>query len=87
MIEMTEHEFQLRLSQAAEAGADRALAKVGLGDIGAGSDVREIRQLLDSWRLVKTEALKGVTGIFVKFLMAIFFLGVAVTVGFKFGGG
>jgi hypothetical protein len=50
---MTDPELKQLIESAAEAGADRALVKVGLHDEHAGADVRELRGLLDSWRETK----------------------------------
>lgn len=50
---MTDQELKQLIESAAEAGADRALVKVGLHDENAGTDVRELRGLLDSWRETK----------------------------------
>lgn len=43
----------LLLDKAAEAGAKRALEKIGLHDDDAVTDVRELRGLLDTWREAK----------------------------------
>lgn len=50
---MTDPELQQLIENAAEAGAERALAKVGLHDENAGHDVRELRSLLETWRDTK----------------------------------
>lgn len=50
---MTDSELQQLIEHAAEAGAKRALEKVGLHDENAGHDVRELRSLLDVWRDTK----------------------------------
>jgi hypothetical protein len=50
---MTDTELQQLIERAAEAGAKRALGKVGLHDDTAGDDVKELRSLLDSWRETK----------------------------------
>jgi len=47
-------ELRQLLEEAAEAGAKRALADVGLSDDHAIYDVHELRNLLDSWRETKT---------------------------------
>lgn len=47
-------ELRALLEEAAEAGAKRALADVGLSDDHAIHDVHELRNLLDSWRETKT---------------------------------
>ena len=44
------------LREAAEWGARKALADLGLHDDAAGSDVKELRDLLDSWRATKRAA-------------------------------
>lgn len=41
---------------AAEAGAKKALADIGLHDEQAGKDVEEIRSLLEAWRSAKKAA-------------------------------
>lgn len=38
------------VEEASEAGAARALASCGLQDDAAGSDIRELRNLLEAWR-------------------------------------
>lgn len=50
---MTDQEIKQLIESAAEAGASRALEKVGLHDEHAGHDVKELRGLLDSWRETK----------------------------------
>ena len=50
---MNDFEIKAIIVQAAEAGAKKALAEVGLHDETAGVDVRELRGLLDSWRETK----------------------------------
>lgn len=53
---MTELELEAMIQRAAEAGAKKALRDVGLNDDGAVHDMREIRDLLDSWRSAKRTA-------------------------------
>lgn len=50
---MREDELKNMMEQAAELGAKKALRSVGLHDEDAGSDVRELRGLLESWRSAK----------------------------------
>ena len=54
--EMTELEIEAMIQRAAEAGARKALRDVGLQDDDAVHDMREIRDLLDSWRSAKRTA-------------------------------
>lgn len=51
------NDLENMLERAAEQGARRALESIGLHDEDAGRDVREIRGLLDSWRVVRRSML------------------------------
>lgn len=42
------------IERAAERGACLALKSVGLADADAGRDVRDLRNLIDSWRTLRT---------------------------------
>ena len=50
---MTEAEMEAMIEKAAIAGARKALREVGLSDDDANSDVKELRNLLDSFRSAK----------------------------------
>lgn len=50
-------ELQTLLEHAAELGAKKALESVGLHDAGASNDIRDMRELLESYRTVKTSLL------------------------------
>jgi hypothetical protein len=52
-MDINSEEFKLMLEAAAEKGAKKALADVGLSDEEAIHDVHELRDLLDGWREVK----------------------------------
>jgi len=62
---MTEAELQPLLERAAEAGASRALERVGLHDEHAGRDVGDLRALLETWREAKKEAVRTATKWFI----------------------
>ena len=64
---------------ASEAGAARALHRVGLGDAGAGGDVRELRDLLDAWRGARRTAWRTV----VRWTMTGLILALLVGLGLK----
>ena len=49
-------ELEVLLDRAAEAGARRALAAIGLEDVRAAADVRDLRELLAAWRQAKRAA-------------------------------
>ena len=57
---MTEEEMALMIERAAEAGAKKALRDVGLSDDDANVDVKELRNLLDTWRITKRTAVKTI---------------------------
>ena len=57
---MTDAELTLLIEKAAECGAKRALRSIGLQDETAMSDVRDLRSLLDAWRLTKRTVLTTV---------------------------
>jgi len=57
---VTEKEMALMIEKAAEAGAKKALRDVGLSDDDANVDVKELRNLLDTWRITKRTAVKTI---------------------------
>lgn len=71
---MTEAEMEAMIERAAEAGARTALREVGLSDDDANSDVRELRNLLDSFRSAKRTVgktiVQALTTLFLAALMA-----------------
>jgi hypothetical protein len=73
--------LQAIVEEAAEAGAVRALRSIGLMDDDAGSDIRELRQLVQGWRDVKSSALKSFVGWLVRSLVVLLLAGVAFKLG------
>ena len=57
-VRMPEHEFEAILARAAEEGAKRALADVGLEGDEAALDIRDLRSMLDLLRLVRRTAVQ-----------------------------
>ncbi len=57
-VRMPEAEFEAILTRAAEEGAKRALADVGLEGKEAALDIRDLRSLLDCIRLVRRTAVQ-----------------------------
>lgn len=51
---MEQQELETIIQQAAEKGAKQALRDIGLSDKEAYDDVKELRGLLDSWRVTKS---------------------------------
>jgi hypothetical protein len=66
---MNDLELEAMIQRAAEAGAKKALRDVGLQDDDAVHDMREISDLLDSWRSAKAYCGKYHNqGFYVRFL-------------------
>jgi hypothetical protein len=67
--------------EAGELGATRALTRLGLADEGAAGDVKELRELLRSWRDAKRSVWKAVWGWFTRLVVTAVLAGIAVRVG------
>ncbi len=67
---MTEEEMALMIERAAEAGAKKALRDVGLSDDDANVDVKELRNLLDSFRSAKRTVGKTIVQAFTTLFLA-----------------
>lgn len=72
------------LEQASEAGAERALERLGLTDASAREDIHELRELLSAWRDAKRSAWRAMVDWAVRGCLAL--LLVALAVKFGFGG-
>ncbi len=59
-VRMPDAEFEAMLARAAEKGAKRALADVGLDGDEAALDIRDLRSMLDLLRLVRRTAVQTV---------------------------
>ena len=70
---MTDDQLEALLDRAAKRGADAALRRIGLGDEGAGDDVRQVRNLLDAWRTAKHVTGHAVIEVLKKTLAWVFF--------------
>jgi len=53
---MTEAQIEAMIEKAAAAGAIKALHTIGLSDEDANTDLRELRSVLDAWRMAKQTA-------------------------------
>ena len=69
------------VEDAAEAGVARGLARLGLGDQSAGTDVAELRGLLTAWRAAKRTLWSGVWSWLTKALTALLLLGLTLKLG------
>lgn len=67
--------------EASEAGAERALGRLGLADPAACGDLGELRQLLGAWRDAKRSARDELVGWCVRIALALLLMGLAVRFG------
>ena len=85
MVVMPREEFEKLLEQAAERGARRALADVGLDGEDAAADIRELRGLLEAFNTAKHTAWQTLIRITTTGLILALMAGAAVKLKF-FGG-
>ena len=69
------------VEEASEAGAARALERLGLADHGAEADMAELRELLKAWRDAKKTARAAAIGWAVRGCLALVLIGMAVKLG------
>ena len=77
-VRMPEHEFEAILARAAEEGAQRALADVGLEGDEAALDIRDLRSMLDLLRLVRRTAVQTVVRAVTTAILLALLAGVAI---------
>lgn len=53
MSQLTPEELEAMLDRAAKKGAAEALRSLGLQDDSAAGDIRDMRSLIDAWRMTK----------------------------------
>jgi len=70
------------IEEASEIGATRALAAIGLHDIGAGTDILELRQLVQGWRDAKRAAVHTLAVWLARAVVAVLLVGLAVKTGY-----
>ena len=77
-VRMPEEEFEELLELAAERGAKKALADVGLIDEHAANDIRDLRSLLGAVRMAKRTAWQTVVRLITTGLILALIAGVAI---------
>ena len=77
-VRMPEEEFEELLELAAERGAKKALADVGLVDEHAANDIRDMRSLLSALRVAKHTAWSTVIRLITTGLILALMAGVAI---------
>jgi 2-keto-3-deoxy-L-rhamnonate aldolase RhmA len=83
---LPQSDFEALLERAAEKGARRALADVGLDGEHAAEDVRDLRSLLAALRLVRTTAIQTAVRMIVTGLLLILVAGLAIRLKLFDGG-
>lgn len=69
-------EMRAMLEKAAEDGARKALAGVGLHDVEAANDIRDIRQMITDWRAMKRGVLTSLGNVLVLGVLSLIGAGV-----------
>lgn len=77
-IQLRLEDFDDLLEQAAERGAERCLAHLGLENGHAARDIRELRDLLDAWRDARRTAWQTIIKAVTTGILAAIIIGVAV---------
>jgi len=85
-VRMPEDEFEEILSRAAEKGALKALADVGLEGPEAAIDIRDLRTLLASLRMARRTAWQAIIRLLTTGVMLALLAGIAIKLKI-FGGG
>lgn len=83
---MSEAELESMLARAAEQGAKRALADVGLDGKDAALDIRDLRSLLECLRFVRRTAVQTAVRMITTTVMLALLAGIAIKLRI-FGGG
>ena len=81
VVSLTREELKSLMRDAAREGARTALTEVGLSDGDAGTDIRELRNLIDSWRSAK----KDIGSTILKVSSSAILIFIAAAVAMKFG--
>ena len=81
VVSLAREELQALMREAAREGARTALAEVGLSDGDARTDIRELRNLIDSWRSAK----KDIGSTILKVSTSAILIFIAAAVAMKFG--
>ena len=77
-VRMPEDEFEAMLARAAEKGARKALADVGLDGPAAAIDIHDLRTLLESLRMARRTAWQTIVRLMTTGLLLALIAGVAV---------
>ncbi len=86
MVVMPRDEFEELLERAAERGAERVLAHLGLENGSAAKDIRELRDLLEAWRDARRTAWQTAVKVITTGILAALLVGAAIKLKLMGGG-
>lgn len=86
MVLLRKDDFEELLDCAAERGAERCLAHLGLENGSAARDIRELRDLLDAWRDARRTAWQTFVKVLTTGLLAALLVGAAIKLKLMGGG-
>ena len=78
MLLLRRKDFDELLDRAAERGAERCLAHLGLENGHAAKDIRELRDLLEAWRDARRTAWQTIIKVATTGLLAVILVGAAI---------
>ncbi|SMG63308.1 transmembrane protein [methanotrophic bacterial endosymbiont of Bathymodiolus sp.] len=78
MVVVPKDEFERLLNSAAERGAERVLAHLGLENGHAARDIRELRDLLEAWRDARRTAWQTIIKVATTGILATLLFGAAI---------
>ena len=78
MLLLRREDFDDLLDRAAERGAERCLAHLGLENGHAARDIRELRDLLEAWREARHTAWQTIIKVATTGLLAVILVGAAI---------
>ena len=78
MLLLCKEDFDELLDRAAERGAERALAHLGLENGHAAKDIRELRDLLEAWRDARRTAWQTTVKVITTGILAAMLVGAAI---------
>lgn len=78
MLFIHSEDFEKMLNRAAERGAERCLAQLGLENGSAARDIRELRDLLEAWRDARRTFWQTVVKVITTAVLALIVAGVAI---------
>jgi hypothetical protein len=78
MLLLRKEDFDDLLDRAAERGAERCLAHLGLENGSAAKDIRELRDLLEAWRDARRTAWQTTIKVLTTGLLAALLVGAAI---------